>query len=159
MSRRLSCFAAVLAACVVMSACANTPSAPSRRSDGPLTLSATISRSDISSGGEATIVFQLENRDSADLKLTFPSSCSILPYIARGDAVIYPSGGGWACLTVITTLTVPARGSVTRDVIVRAAATATPPIVPLGPGDYTAYAKLDSTDFHLTSPPVSFSVR
>ena len=144
------------------SGCANSPSAPSsppHSTPVPVGLSATISQSVLPAGGAATITFRLENHDATDLELTFPSSCQIMPYISLHDAVIYPSGGGWGCATVITNLTVPAGGAVTREVLLRASPTAEYPFVPLGGGDYIAYAKLDSFQYHLTSPLVPLTVQ
>jgi hypothetical protein len=141
------------------SACAHSPAAPSHSTPVPITLSATISQSVIPFGGAATITFRLENNSATDLELTFPSGCQIMPYISLHDAVIYPSGGGWGCATVITNLTVPAGGAVTREVLLRASPTAEYPSVPLGAGDYIAYAKLDSFQYHLTSRPVPFTVQ
>jgi hypothetical protein len=142
--------------------CANSPSAPlspPHSTPVPVGLSATISQSVLPAGGAATITFRLENHGATDLELTFPSSCQIMPYISLQDAVIYPSGGGWGCATVITNLTVPAGGAVTRDVLLRASPTAEYPSVPLGAGNFIAYAKLDSFQYHVTSPLVPFTVQ
>jgi hypothetical protein len=138
-------------------ACGDTPSAPSPAP--AVRLLAQISPSTIAAGETATITFLLENVSSNDVELTFPSSCQISPYISLRGTVTYPSGGGWVCLTVITKLAVPAGGSVTREVLVRAADAAEYPVVALAPGDYVAYAKLDASSPPLASPMIPFKVR
>jgi hypothetical protein len=137
-------------------ACGDTPSAPSPAT--AVRLLAQISPSTIARGESATISFRLENVSSNDVELTFPSSCQILPYISLRDTVTYPSGG-WGCATVITKLALPAGGSVTRDVPVRAADAAAYPVVALAPGEYVAYAKIDAFSYPMTSPMISFTVR
>jgi hypothetical protein len=140
--------------------CANLPATPSssHSTPVPVILSAIMTGSVIPRGADATISFAIENHGTTDLELTFPSSCDILPYIKQRDAMIYPAGG-WGCATVITHLTVPAGGAATRDVRLRAAPTAEYPVVALGVGDYVAYATVDSSTYHLTSPLVGFTVQ
>jgi hypothetical protein len=75
-----------------------------------------------------------------------------------GDFV-YPSHGGWGCATVITSLDLAPLGSVTKDVPIKAAATAEYPYVALSPGDYQAYARLEQGPNSLQSDPVAFTVR
>jgi hypothetical protein len=137
-------------------ACGDTPSAPSPAT--AVRLLAQISPSTIARGESATISFRLENVSSNDVELTFPSSCQILPYISLRDTVTYPSGG-WGCATVITKLALPAGGSVTRDVPVRAADAAAYPVVALAPGEYVAYATIDAYSYPMTSPMIPFTVR
>jgi hypothetical protein len=90
---------------------------------------------------------------------TFPGGCQILPYIRSGSTVIYPSGGGWACPAIIAMATLHPGESITSDVRVRAAASAAPPVVPLARGDYAASATVDTTEQHLASDSVAFTVR
>ena len=138
-------------------ACADTPSAPSPAPD--VRLLAQISPSTIAAGETATITFRLENVTTNDVELTFSSSCQISPYISLRGAVTYPSGGGWVCAAVITKLALPAGGSVTREVFVRAADAAEYPVVALAPGEYVAYAKLDASSNPVASPMIPFTVR
>ena len=152
-SFRLAAFA-LLAGSVI--ACGDAPSAPSPAT--AVRLLAQISPSTIARGETATITFRLENVSSTDVELTFPSSCQILPYISFRDTVTYPSGG-WGCATVITKLALPAGGSVTREVLVRAADAAATPVVALAPGEYVAYAKIDAYSYPMTSPMIPFTVR
>ena len=139
--------------------CANPPVTPStaHSTPVPVILSAMMTGSVIPGGADATIFFAIENHGTTDLELTFPSSCHILPYIKQHDVMIYPAGG-WGCATVITHLTVPAGGDATQEVRLRAAPTAAYPVVALGPGDYVAFATVDSSSHHLTSPVVRFTV-
>jgi hypothetical protein len=60
---------------------------------------------------------------------------------------------------VITKLALPAGGSVTREVLVRAADAAESPVVALAPGAYVAYAKIDAYSYPMASPMISFTVR
>jgi hypothetical protein len=137
-------------------ACGDTPSAPSPAT--AVRLLAQISPSTIARGETATITFRLENVSPNDIELTFPGSCHILPYISLGDTVTYPSGG-WECATVITKVALPAGGSVTREVLVRAADAAAYPVVALAPGEYAAYATIDAYSYAMTSPMIPFTVR
>ena len=149
----------LLFASAYWSGCTNSPPAPSHSTPVPVLLSATISQSVIPAGGVATITFTLANHGATDLELTFPSSCQVMPYVSLHDTVIYPAGAEWGCATVITNLTVPAGGGATREVLLRASAAAEYPYVSLGAGDYTAFAKLDSSQYHLRSPLIPFTVQ
>ena len=153
-SFRLVAFALLTGALV---GCDDTPSAPSPAP--AVRLLAQISRSTIAAGENATITFRLENVTTNDVELTFSSSCQISPYISQRGTVRYPSGGGWGCLAIPTTLALPAGGSVTREVLVRAADAAEYPVVALAPGEYLAYAKLDASSNPVASPMIPFKVR
>jgi hypothetical protein len=152
-SFRLTGFAVLTGSLV---ACGDTPPAPSPAP--AVRLLAQVSPSTIARGETATITFRLENVSSSDVELTFPDSCQIMPYISLRDTVIYPSGS-WGCATVITKLALPAGGSVTREVPVRAAEAAGYPVVALAPGEYVAYAKIDAYSYATTSSMVPFTVR
>ena len=145
-------------ACVAAS-CSGAPSAPTGDVAGPLRLTAAIAQTSLAPSDETILAFTLENRGTSDLVLTFPSGCQILPYIRSRGAFVYPSDGRWACTTAITMLPLQAGASITRDLRVRASAAADIPVVALAPGDYTAHAKVDSTEYHLASREVTFTVR
>ncbi len=114
-------------------------------------------------GDSATITMQLHNDNATVVEISFGSGCQILPYIETASgAMRYPSAGGWGCTQALTSLTVPARGLVTRSYVVRGAtATDDRNGASLIPGQYRAYALLDAirSQQQLRSPTVSFEIR
>jgi hypothetical protein len=90
------------------------------------------------------------------LVLTFSNTCQVLPYITtrRSDEVVYPSGGAWGCYDALTSLTLAPGAERVTSVLVRGGAQATYPAVPLLPGQYFAYARLEHRDFPLQSARV-----
>jgi hypothetical protein len=120
-----------------------------------------VNRALISSGERADVTFTLHNPGPSATMLPFTSSCHILPYIVNTSTgqIVHPSGGGWACLAVLTQLTVPPGDAVKENVQVVAAASAAYPAVALPPGTYSAYATVDSTAFQGRSDPIAFTVR
>jgi len=150
--------AIALFASALCAACGHSPAAPSGQP--PLRLTASITQPVVAPGSTATIVFRLENLTSETVTIDFTSSCQIMPYIShRTDArPVYPQGG-WACLAVLTQLTLPAGGSASRELIVQAAGSAAYPHVPLPPGEYVTFAKLEDQQYRLQSPSVSFTAR
>lgn len=155
----LTRFAVLALACIVLASCGSaSPTTPSQQ--GPLRLTGSSTRSFIPAGETATITFRLENLGPYALTLHFSDSCQLMPYIANAAGqIVYPGGGGWGCLTVITSLTLEAGGAKTVDVQVRAAAQVSYPYVALGAGDYSAYAKVPSSEYKLQSDPVRFTVQ
>lgn len=146
------------AACAVLVACSGSPTSPSQQ--GPLRLTAEITRIVIPSGETATITFRLQNLGARTLTLNFSDGCQLLPYIANASGVIvYPGGGGWGCTLALTSLTLPPGGAKTVDVQVRAGAQATYGYVALVAGEYSAYAKLKNEVYPLQSDPVRFTVQ
>lgn len=128
---------------------------------GPLRLVAIASQTTVPRGDTTIVTFHLQNVTEGDIRFTFSSSCQILPYITetRSGLVVYPSGGSWACATVITELLLRAGGSVQQEVTVRAADGTVAPGVALPPGEYQAYARLDDLAFRLRSEPISFTIQ
>ncbi len=148
----------ILAWALVAAACGASPSTPDQ--PGSLRLTPSINRSVIPPGETATATFTLSNPTSSAITLTFPDSCQISPYITSSfGLIVYPEGGGWMCATVITKLSIPAHGSKTVDVQVRAGGQASYPYVVLGQGQYRAYARVKSSTLTLTSDTVSFTVQ
>jgi len=146
----ISVFAALFAAC-------SDGLAPNGEA---LRLDATIGRATIGFGDTTSIVFRLQNLSSDTIALSFPDSCQVLPYITtpRADEVVYPGGGAWGCLTVVTSLVLgPGAERVTR-VLVRGGAQAGYPAVPLLPGEYRAYARFVHPRFPLRSTSIAFRV-
>lgn len=145
-------------ACAVLAACGASPASPSEQ--GPLRLTAAITRSVIPAGETAKITFRLENLGSDTVTLHFSDGCQLMPYIANAAGqIVYPEGGGWGCTLAITSLTLQPGGAKTVDVQVRAAAQASYPYVALGAGDYSAHAKVPSSEYKLQSDPVRFTIQ
>ena len=109
-----------------------------------------------------TLTFRLRNLTARTVSLTFGSSCQVLPYIEDvNDGVVYPHGG-FFCLTVITTLTLPAFGETTMIQPFRGDTVHTPGSgTVLAPGSYRAYAALDQNSEHaeLRSNAVAFTIQ
>jgi hypothetical protein len=147
-------------------ACADSTTEPSFRyvteRDG-LRMEVAIDTRVIAVGDSAAITYTLRNLTADPVRLSFGSSCQITPFVetSRG-AVEYPAGGSWGCLTVLTSLDVPAQGVVTQRLVVQGVDD-----VPMGPGPwlrrggYRTYALLaeSSRELLLKSPTISFEVR
>ena len=148
----------VLAVLLATIACGSSPTAPDQT--GPVRLTAQIDRSEIASGGTAVVSFRLENVTSSAITLSFPSSCQVQRFIARrpSNEIVYPSGGSWVCLTVVTSLTL-APNSVTVSELALVAGDSTSSRVGLAPGEYTAFARVQSMEHTLESARVSLTVR
>ena len=105
-------------------------------------------------------MFRLRNVSRESVTLSFPDSCQVVPYIttARVDDVVYPSGGAWGCLTVITQLVLSPGAEHVTEVLVRGGAQPMNPAVPLVRGEYRAYARLEHPSFPLRSVTIAFRV-
>ena len=144
--------------------CAEQPTAFRDATEhGGLSLELSLERTVVPVGDSGTITMRLRNETFKAVRLSFGSSCQILPYIeTEAGAVLYPGGGGWMCLDVVTSLEVPAFGVVTRTFVVRGVARAEGlSDASLSPGDYRAYALLGEgpRELLLRSPAVRFQVR
>jgi hypothetical protein len=148
-------------------ACAETPATePELRTvtvvDG-LRLEVAIDRDSIAVGDSAALTMRLRNDTDNVVQIDFNSTCQIVPFIARVPGGIErPGGGAWACAGMLTSLQVPARGEVTRQLVVRGVSSAS--IVAgaaLTRGVYRAYAQLEvvSQRKQLRSPELTFVVR
>jgi hypothetical protein len=147
-------------------ACAETPATepelrPVREIDG-LRLEVAIDRDTIAVGDSATLTMRLRNDTDNLVQIDFNSNCQVIPFIARlPDGIGTPGGGGWGCATMLTSIQVPARGEVTRPLVVRGVSSApTAAGAALLPGAYRAYAQLDvvSQRKQLRSPDLTFVV-
>jgi hypothetical protein len=101
------CLLAVLPLAV---ACGHTtPAGPSPGiTPEGLVLTALVVPDEILPGDEATILVSLTNPTSRTIALDFGSSCQLLYAVEDADGRPAPvEGGGFACLTVLTTLTLP----------------------------------------------------
>jgi len=130
---------------------------------GGLRLELDVERAAIPVGDSSTLTMRLRNLTAEPVRLTFGSSCQIMPYIENAaGAVQYPGGGAWGCAAVITSLDVPAGGTVTRTLLVRGVAQSDGVRgSSLPPGRYRAYAVLEGMSdlFQLRSPTIGFEVR
>jgi hypothetical protein len=140
-------------------ACGASPTEPAPQA--PLRLDGRITQPVIGPGDAATLTFTLRNVSSRIVTMGFPSSCQLMPYVMERTTqrIVYPSGGGWVCLAVITGLTLAPGESHPREVQVRAAEVTTQVPALLPPGEYEAFARLEDYTFRLRSEPVLFSVR
>ena len=109
----------------------------------------------------ATFSARVENVSMTTTELTFPSSCQVLPYfldVRTGQQVI-PRGGGFACLTVITRVSLRPGEWLPQSITVRSGDAPVPGDIVLPPGDYQVYARLEDSTYRLSSAPLAFSLR
>lgn len=152
---------------LVSLACAERPT--ERAAPRPVTdldglrLELSLDRSMIAVGDSGLVTIRLRNETNGAVRLTFGSTCQILPYIETNAGVLrYPGGGAWGCGAMITSLEVPGSGVVTRTLVVRGGAEAVGGApVSLPPGGYRTYAVLGATapGVELRSPTLAFEVR
>lgn len=127
-----------------------------------LEFTTSLSRTVIPVGGTAVMQMRLRNRGASTVTLNFPHSCQILPYIeGAGGSTVFPTGGGWGCLTVVTRLVLEPGEEVVQTLEVHGGAPA--PAVFTGallpPGQYRAFAELGERPRPYSSTnSVSFSV-
>src|SRR5436309_3420817 len=147
----------IVPAALLLLACGHDGLGPG---DEGLQLEASIGRSTISFGDTTSIVFRLRNLSKDTITLSFQDSCQVLPYITtpRADEVVYPSGGAWGCLTVVTSLVLAPGAERVTAVLVRGAAQASYPAIALQPGEYRAYARLGHPRFPLRSRTIAFRI-
>lgn len=110
-----------------------------------LTLEAEFTKESIAIGDSAIVTIRLRNHRNEARTLTFGSGCQIMPFVRTVlGAPAYPAGG-WACTANITTLDVPALGTVVRTVIVRGVGNPNPmsPAISLQAGAYRFHARLE----------------
>lgn len=153
--------------------CGETPTGESRPRQiaelNGLRLELVLDKSVIPVGDSATVTMRLHNDNADTVRLSYGSSCQILPYVENAvRAVQYPGGGNWACLAVLTALDVPGRGSVERTLVLRGVESSAGLYgAVLTPGRYRVYALTDvnwpapqpGPANQLRSPTVNFEVR
>lgn len=143
--------------------CSTAPTDPALPEAGGLRLDGSISSQTVRLGAQSVLTFRLSNLSEETVKLDFGSSCQITPFIeTAGGRDVYP-GGGYGCLTVLTSLTLLPRGErlTTMEVF---GGHIRPDIYtgyPLPVGRYRAYAILEgnSRGIELRSTYVEFEVR
>jgi hypothetical protein len=87
----------------------------------------------------------LLNEGAEAATLHFGDSCQIVPTIRNaGGQIVLPSGGGWACLTVITQLTLLPGEPVIREYVWTGSTAfqSEMPLGPLPPGTYLFTAEV-----------------
>ena len=165
---RALCFTIALTA--ALTACDDDGVGPR---SGPLRMTASIGRSTLGYGDTTSIVFRVRNDGPDTVRLGFPSSCALLPYITTwsGDP-LYPGGSDWRCLGVITTVTIPPGDALVRAVPVRggestiqsgigaqANAVGASGGYTARRGEYRAFARFVNLVYPMVSPVVHFRVR
>jgi hypothetical protein len=154
-----ACFSALFLGISVLAAgCGATATSPSPSASIRVTVQAAPTFVGIDG---VLFTLRVENIGTAVVDLTFPSSCQVLPYFvdrATGQPVT-PVGGGFACLTVITSQTLSPGQGFSQMHMVRAGSTTLPQAIVLPPGDYNIYARLEDATLRVTSDPLAFSVR
>lgn len=141
---------------------ATAPKIPSE-ADG-LRLDGSISAPILPLGQTAVLTFRLKNLTEETIRLDFGSGCQVTPFIEHVDGrIVDPRDGSYACLAVLTSLTLAPHGEhvVTRDVFGGQFQIAIYTAVPLPKGRYRAYAMLEdnSRGIELRSTYVEFEVR
>ncbi len=99
---------------------ATAPISSSQVGANHLRLTVSASASEVTRGSPVNLHITLVNEGTQAVTLHFGDSCQINPYVrnATGEIVL-PGGGAWACLTVLTSLTLAPQGSVSRDYVWR----------------------------------------
>lgn len=111
-----------------------------------VSFTASISKSTIQLGDTATLRFILRNDGSDTLRMSFAMGCPTLPYIRHSlsSQIVYPRGGSWGCITVVSGVVLPPGTERVHDLAVHAGVQ--PPAgftgAALSPGQYGAYAEL-----------------
>jgi hypothetical protein len=143
---------------VALAGC-GSPSAPSDQA--PLRLTVEPLQTLTGSASTAEFALKLQNTGSMPIAITFPSSCQVMPYVVeRGSGrIVAPEGGGWACLAVITNLTLGPGETHTDTAHVMAGTNQQSPFMVVPAGNYAIYARLEDSTFKLQSESVLFSVR
>lgn len=136
---------------VVLAACQESttrvPVSPREIGADGLTLHVQWLRGKIRVGEVDTLAMTLTNDTDVDLALDFPTGCQILPYVEDDRSVLVHPEGGWACRTALSSLTVPARGSVSHVFSVRGGVPmqGIHPHAPLDVGTWIGYARLSES--------------
>ncbi|HET7694966.1 MAG TPA: hypothetical protein VFK57_04605 [Vicinamibacterales bacterium] len=120
----------------------------------------TVSRLPTFVAGAALFAIRIDNISGSAVNLTFPSSCQVLPSFSdRAGRAVTPVGGGFACLTVITELSLLPGVSFMQPFTVKAGSTPEAQFVVLPPGEYTIRGRLEDTVYKLESAPLAFTLQ
>ena len=131
--------------------------------DRPAPVSVTVEPTQTFAGGpdRATFTLRVANTSSSVVDLTFPSSCQVLPYFidTRTNQPVTPRGGGFACLTVITSRQLTSGDSFSDVVSIKSGAAPEPGFVVLPPGAYAIYARLEDQTYRTQSDRLVFTLQ
>jgi hypothetical protein len=134
---------------------------PAPAAAGPLVLEVDAPRESLARGDSMVVRFDLRNTGRDTLRLTFPSGCTVMPYVTTPDtlAVAYPGGGSWSCTMALTGMTLVPGGVETRELVVAAGGDARGDRAVLAPGNYLMFARLEHPERRLRSTMVPLTVR
>lgn len=141
------------------------PAPPALPEAGGLRLDGSISSTIVPVGKTHVLTFRLRNLTEQSMTLHFSSGCQITPFIeTRSGEDVYPQGGGYACTTALTSLTIEPGGEVLRPMRVHGGPPSASDVdvgLPIPRGRYRAYAILEpnSSGVKLRSESVEFEVR
>ena len=146
----MACKAAVTLALIGVASCNNAtePSVLEAYLAGQavgLEITTSVTPTTINIGGQGTMTIKLHNPKTTTVRITFTSGCQVLPYISAGqNQLVYPSGGGWGCPAVMTTLTLaPGTDYIrTTTILGGAPAVGTFQGAALSSGRYVAFAEI-----------------
>ena len=152
--RRLS---AILAGTLLLGGCSSTAS-PTPPPNAPIRV--TVSQSPTFAPGMAVFSVRLDNVSGSPVNLTFPSSCKLLPYFTdRTGRAVTPAGGGFACLTVLTQLTVSPGVSYFESFTVKPGTAPDGQFIVLPAGEYRIRGRLEDNVYKLESDPLAFTLQ
>jgi hypothetical protein len=138
-----------VAGALVIAGCSQATEPNATAKVGALRLSVSGSSAEVAPGTPVTFRVSLVNEGSEATTLHFGDSCQIIPTIrnAAGEIVV-PGGGGWACLTVSTHLTLIPGQPVVREFVWTGSTEfrSELPLRPLPPGKYFFTAEVPQGD-------------
>jgi hypothetical protein len=149
-------WAVVAGMLVVIGGCrdATSPISSTQVGANQVRLSVSASASEVTRGLPVNLHIALVNEGTRTVTLHFGDSCQIKTYIrnAAGDVVL-PSGGGWACLTVLTSMTLGPLESVSRDYVWTGSTdfASEMPLRPLPAGRYVFSAEVPAGEARLSA--------
>ena len=152
---RRSFTALVSAALVaVLVDCSQDPTIP-KLAEQPIALTITMTSTTFRLGKVDTIRVTVKNSFSENARIFFNSSCQIVVTIrnSAGTAVV-PGTGRAGCITVSSTLSIPANSSITQLFVWNGATEFIPPgsATPLVPGTYYVSATMEGTNYSTFVP-------
>lgn len=118
----------------------------------PLVFTATVSKSRVSVGDTASLIFTLRNPTTQRVTLTFPTGCQIIGRVRRGRHEVWPQP--YVCTQAITTIVL--QGGQQRVVTLPFTAISGEELaiwsgLVLTPATYVAYAELENEEGRSTS--------
>ena len=156
MSRRISGFVFVTA--LLAGGCSSSTTSPAPAPNAPVRV--TVSQSPTFAAGMAVFSVRLDNVSGSPVNLTFPSSCKLLPYFSdRSGRAVTPAGGGFACLTVITQLTLSPGVAYFESFTVKPGTSPDGQFIVLPAGEYRIRGRLEDNLYKLESDPLAFTLQ